>query len=240
MASRGSELDPRGLELFERKLFSGVEDDGLMDRVGIPKERFIERSGALLDKLMRHTPPRDGFLARDLLRWHGHVFAPTGLPEAGSFRSAGDPLNPNVGVGVDIVDESNGCLAKVRIPIPGPETVRERLDTVLDEFNERIPDLKSQPESLHAMAKAAVRVHIDTYLIHPFADGNSRTTGILLQMALYRLCKTRLRYIPGEPAWHLARSYALRPDERRTIDPLVDLVTQRLEDARQLEEERRR
>lgn len=231
------ELDPREIGLFERKIIAGIESAGLFDRVGIPPERFTERSRFLLEKLRKHVPPRDGFLAPDLLRWHGYIFAPTSLPEAGRFRHAGDPSNPQVGVGIDIANETIDQLEKVRVPIAEPANIPTAVEATLNQFNESIPQLKGS-EDLLSVSEATIRLQVDTYLVHPFADGNTRTTNLLFQMALHRLCKLEFLFTPHDPELRLARSYAMRPDKRRSIGPLVRLVFDRLKDLQAIEARR--
>ena len=84
------------------------------------------------------------------------------------------------------IDEENaGVYRKVNVIISGAAHTPPDFLHVADEMNQFIEWYKTEAGALHPVERAA-RVHADLIKIHPFADGNGRTSRLLMNLELLK------------------------------------------------------
>jgi len=214
------EFSRQETELFQQRLYGSYESEGILDRIG-SKTESIANSRRIIENLQK-LPPEQLTLDPDrLLRWHGGVFRGIQSPIIGRFRTVDD--HP-VGFGVPVFDEQRGALKTLWVSGDSPEQISDDLVAAFERFDTRAATANT-PE-VAALLVAELQTAVIT--IHPFLDGNSRTTNILTQAALHKLGQPELVTIPRDWKLAAARSYAVRPDEHQSIEPLAQLITARI------------
>lgn len=110
--------------------------------------------------------------------------------------------------------------------MPGDE-LAGRLEQAFAGFDAAAPEY-GRPVSAREAGITVTRLYTDIYRAHPFVDGNTRTSFILLQAALHRLGQPEFTLLSADWEVAAARSWANRPDDRATIGPLADLIVHRI------------
>lgn len=213
------ERSSREAELFQERLSRSIESEGILDRALVPLTEIagnLERAVAEIRKGPIGDPAPD-----DLLRWHTHLFRRTKLPIVGRFRTEADPP---VGFAVPVLDDRGEQLDRLSVPVSQPAEISARLEQAFGTFSDRVQTAAAGAESAEAVAELWTTV----LRTHPFADGNTRTSFVMLQAALHRLGEAA--FVTGPYDWELAvaRSYALRPDDAQSIEPLAKLIAARI------------
>lgn len=85
----------------------------------------------------------------------------------------------------NIDDKNAGVYRKINVTISGAEHVPPDAMHVESEMNSFIDWYQNQASALHPVERAA-RVHADFVKIHPFVDGNGRTSRLLLNLELMK------------------------------------------------------
>ncbi len=84
------------------------------------------------------------------------------------------------------IDDSNaGVYRKINVVISGADHIPPDSDHVESEMRAFINWYKNEAVDLHPVERAA-RVHADFVKIHPFADGNGRTSRLLMNLELMK------------------------------------------------------
>lgn len=214
-----SELDRREIAVFQREASSSSESEGILDRAGVPPAETIANARRILDSLEKLSPnlvelAPPSLAPRDLQRVHD--------PIVGRFRVGGD--GP-VGFGVPVLDEHGERLVTHWVDGAAADEIRPRLEAAFAEFH---TDTAARGRlSTASAARAVARLQTDVITIHPFVDGNGRATNVLMEAALQQLGRPELTTIPRDWELVVARSYAVRPDDKRSIEPLADLIARR-------------
>lgn len=214
------EFSRQETELFQERLYGSYESEGILDRIG-SKTESITNSRRIIENLQKLPPDQLTLDPERLLRWHGGVFRRIQSPIIGRFRTVDD--HP-VGFGVPVLDEQRGDLKTLWVSGDAPEQISDDLAETYARFDAGAATA-STPE-VAALLVAELQTAVIT--IHPFLDGNSRTTNILTQAALHKLGQPELVTIPRDWKLAVARSYAVRPDEHRSIEPLAGLIAGRI------------
>lgn len=110
------------------------------------------------------------------------------------------------------------------------EEVRPALNVAFAAYDAELR--RCEPARRHAdeAIRTAVTLYAEVLRIHPFPDGNTRTTFPLLQVALRSLGGVPCHFAGGELARREALGWAVQPDPtRRTVEPLVAFVRERME-----------
>ncbi|OCR18420.1 cell filamentation protein Fic [Helicobacter pullorum] len=85
----------------------------------------------------------------------------------------------------NIDDKNAGAYRKVNVKIAGARHIPPSYIEVQDEMERFIQWYKNESEALHPVIRAS-RVHIDFVGIHPFVDGNGRTSRLLMNLELLK------------------------------------------------------
>lgn len=214
------EIDPREAELFRQYLDQPSEGEGLLDRV-VSRAESIGNSRRLIEEV-RSRPKQEIALSPDGLRgWHRGVFRRP-YPEIGRFRTGRDPV---VGFATPVFDEAADRLVLRPVAVSPPSEIPGRLTQAFGRFHEAAA---SAPPSAEGAARLVAELQTSVITIHPFVDGNSRTTNVLTQAALHFLGQPEFDWGPKDWRLAVARSYAVRPDEHQTLEPLAQLITARI------------
>lgn len=219
MGQPNPEFDSREAELFQRHLDQPSGGEGLLDRV-ISRAESTANSRRLIEGILNH-PSHELFLAPDvLLSWHRGVFRRP-YPEIGRFRTEHDPP---VGFAAPVFDAAADKLILRPVRVSPPAEIPERLAASFERFHTAAAARPSAEVASELVAELQTAV----ITIHPFLDGNSRTTNILTQAALHYLGQPEFDWGPKDWKLAAARSYAVRPDEHQSIEPLAQLITARV------------
>lgn len=214
------EFSEREIELFQQRPTRSFESEGILDRIG-SKAESISNSRRIIENLQKLPPEQLALGPDSLLRWHSGVFRRVESPLVGRFRTLGD--DP-VGFGVPVLDEQGERLKVLWVSGHPAEQISDHLAEAFERYDVRAPGARA-PEAA-ALLVAELQTAVIT--IHPFVDGNSRTTNILTQAVVHQLGQPELVTIPRDWRLAVARSYAVRPDEHQSIEPLARLITARL------------
>jgi fido (protein-threonine AMPylation protein) len=109
------------------------------------------------------------------------------------------------------------------------EEVRPALNVAFAAYDAELK--RCEPERRHAdeAIRAAVTLYAEVLRIHPFPDGNTRTTFPLLQVALVSLGSQAIHFAGAELERREALGWAAQPDPaQRTVEPLVTFVRERM------------
>lgn len=214
------EFSERETELFQQRPSRSFESEGILDRVG-SKTESIANSRRIIENLQKLPPEQLTVGPDSLRRWHRGVFRRVQSPIVGRFRR---PDDGPVGFGVPVVDVKSGVLKALWVSGHPPEHISEDLAEAFERYETRA----SNAVTPGAAGLLVAELQTAVITIHPFVDGNSRTTNILTQAALHRLGQPELVTIPRDWRLAAARSYAVRPDEHQTLEPLTQLITARI------------
>ena len=95
-------------------------------------------------------------------------------------------LNQFISLSLKNIDDSNaGVYRKINVVISGADHVPPDAVHVESEMQAFISWYKNEATSLHPVERAA-RVHGDFVKIHPFVDGNGRTSRLLMNLELMK------------------------------------------------------
>jgi fido (protein-threonine AMPylation protein) len=182
-----------------------------------------EAAAVLLDITAQRFEWETRLSPERLTRWHRTLFDPLFPSDdaVGHVRREWQEATYSVSVYDD------RARAVRRVPARGAAgaEVHSQLEAAFAAFYEQEPAAR---RSLSASSLAAVGLSTAVYRTHPFLDGNTRTTLLLLQAGLHRLGHEPVTVLAQDWEWAAARSWALRPDNRRTTGPLVALVARRI------------
>ncbi len=190
-----------------------------------PEATWAEAASRLLRVIndVRAQPPYAAPITLErICRWHRAIFLTTFESDAGRIRTDGEPVWFSVSVetvsgrGQRPVEGTRGRLAVVR-----------ELTAECERFNASRESLvvDRAPRDLGAALRAAAAIYVAVLGMHPFVDGNLRAGFVTLQAALHALD------IPGVVFDRTVRrhddavGWALRGDDRTSLGPLVDLLT---------------
>jgi Fic family protein len=107
------------------------------------------------------------------------------------------------------IDDANaGCYRTVNVEISGASHSPPDYGLLIDKMAELVDWYHSKANTLHPIERAA-KVHADFVAIHPFIDGNGRTSRLLMNLELmkagYLPCiltvESRLQYYEALDAW---------------------------------------
>jgi len=167
----------------------------------------------------------------DLAGWHRSVFETTFPDRCGQLRDHEESYGYVVGSRQSpIVKEGRGT---------GWRRVPRRLAAICAEFNREAarldPLTAEQGLTLADATRAAARLYAKFLSIHPFEDGNGRTSFVLLSYALVRVDAVMVELADhAELQWALGR--ALQPGGRSSgIEPLAELLAEKIRTARGLD-----
>ncbi len=128
----------------------------------------------------------------------------------------------------NIDDDNAGVYRKSNVIIAGAEHVPVDAAHVEFEMNQFIDWYNSEASKLHPIERAA-RVHVDFVKIHPFIDGNGRTSRLLTNLELMKddfppivlPVEHRLEYYEALDTAHVKNNY----------QPFINLIAKVCEDA---------
>lgn len=190
------------------------------------KTESIANSRRIIERLQELPPGQRTLGADNLLRWHRGIFRRVQSPIIGRFRT---PDDEPVGFGVPVLDEHGGQLKTLWVAASPPDDIPDRLAAAFARYEAAVAAGQRTPE---AASHAVAALQTEVITTHPFVDGNSRTTNVLVQAAIHDLSQPELVTIPRDWKLAAARSYAVRPDGQQSIEPLADLMAARLTAAR--------
>lgn len=224
-----AEPSEREVAEWQRWAANPPEATGQLDRApGLTKEETLqavaERLGSVIVGVREARGERETALSPERFgRWHHTLFRGLFHDTPGQFRREWE----QVSYSVVVFDEQRGELRSLPAHgVPG-DALPKRLQRAFAEFDAAAPTY-GQPVSALDAAAATAQLYTDVYRMHPFIDGNTRTSFILLQAALYRLGQPEFTLLPADWEVAAARSWANRPDERASTEPLAALIAHRL------------
>ncbi|MDW5596794.1 Fic family protein [Conexibacter stalactiti] len=156
-----------------------------------------------------------------LERMHLGIFRTTFPERAGRFR------DDDVTYGA-LWREDGVRQRQLMVGLP-VEEVRPALNAAFAAYDAELR--RCEPARRHAAdaITTAVTLYAEVLRIHPFPDGNTRTTFPLLQVALVSLGSQATHFAGAELQRREALGWAVQPDPaRRTVEPLIAFVSERM------------
>lgn len=184
-------------------------------------ERFSAVVFGVMDSASRR-PLRMGH--DDLVRWHKAIFATTFPHQAGQVR----PGPTWFGVRW----REHGRLHGRMIAGADPTHIRPEMRAAFAVYNAELEGRAPQHRSTRDALTAAATLYTDLLHIHPFEDGNLRASFPALQGALMSLGTAAVNFEDAVAAHDEAIGWALHPEsEKRTVEPFVELMAERIREA---------
>jgi fido (protein-threonine AMPylation protein) len=172
---------------------------------------------------------RESISPEDLTAWHRKIFGASFPEQCGRLRDHEESYGYVVGPRENpVVKEGRGT---------GWRRVPRRLREICAEFNREAvrldPLTARQGLTLMDATRAAARLYAKLLSVHPFEDGNGRTSFVVLSYALVRVDAVMVELADhAELQWALGR--ALQPGGRRAgIEPLAELLAEKIRNARE-------
>jgi fido (protein-threonine AMPylation protein) len=218
-----------GLSAKPRTGFAGYADDPeapfFQSRPRSPEETWAEaeqRLARLLSSVRdaAEVAPVEMSLDR-LARWHQAIFKSTFSAEAGRLRGEHEQASFTV----ILIEDGDARRTPMNGAEGGPE-LRRRLSQACERFNARLKALEAaggQPRVRDAISIAA-ELYIEILDAHPFIDGNLRAAAVALEAALRSANLPVIRFDRVLERHDAAIGWAIRRDEKRTLEPLVSLM----------------
>jgi fido (protein-threonine AMPylation protein) len=155
--------------------------------------------------------------------WHGAIFARCFPHDGGRFRKERAFFG--------VVMPAGGMR---QLEGSSPETLRQDLEEVCVSFNQCVDALSGSAASeLMACTRAAGALYAGILRVHPFADGNHRTSFVVLSSALWSFGLPNVRFLddPEMIAHDDAVTGALLSDAG-DVEPFARLLAERIEGGR--------
>jgi fido (protein-threonine AMPylation protein) len=196
-----------------------------------PEQTFAQVEASLARTIagMRQGGPRRRLTMSDetLTRMHRSIFG--GLfrevDGAGRYRQAHEPA----WFGVPLRRE--GRWSSTRVKGADPSTIRAELMEVFAEWNEWPGDEGGRVQ-LPKLALALAKLYTGVLRVHPFVDGNHRTSYAMLARALWWLDLPLIRFRSADSKREHDRAAAPALLTGRDAQPFADLLRIRLEQAK--------
>jgi fido (protein-threonine AMPylation protein) len=167
---------------------------------------------------------RPGMLdAERVCAWHRAIFLTTFKRDAGRVRADDEPVEFGVPVWLD------GELRE--LPVRGTlgrNTIMRELRLACETFNASVTGLRHQErtvEPAEGVEPAAV-LYSAVLRMHPFVDGNLRAAYVGLTAGLVSVGLPAIDFRGVLDRHDECLGWALRSDDHRTIDPLVQLIVE--------------
>ena len=163
----------------------------------------------------------------DLTDWHRSIFQTSFPGESGELRRHEETYGYVIGPRERPIPRQGRGTAWKRVP--------RRLCDICAEFNQEAermdPMTAEQGLRLVDATRVAAQLYSKFLSIHPFEDGNGRTSFVLLSYALVRVDAVIVELAEyAELQWALGR--ALQPGgRRRGIEPLAELLAEKIRSA---------
>lgn len=110
------------------------------------------------------------------------------------------------------------------------EEVRPALNVAFAAYDAELRRCEPERRYVGEAIRAAVTLYAEVLRIHPFPDGNTRTTFPLLQVALVSLGGVACHFAGVESRRREALGWAVQPEPaRRMLEPLVAFMRERIE-----------
>jgi Fic/DOC family len=153
--------------------------------------------------------------------WHRAIFLTTFPDDAGRVRRDDEQVSFAIPLALDGVMTSTpikGAAGRARI--------LELLGEACDAFNRGRLALQARASEIEPIEGAALAGELFARIVetHPFVDGNHRTAYVALQAGLVSLGLPAVRFGRRAPAHDECLGWAIRHDERRTIESLAELL----------------
>ncbi|HST38706.1 MAG TPA: Fic family protein [Conexibacter sp.] len=156
-----------------------------------------------------------------LERMHRGIFRTTFPERAGRFR------DDDVTYGA-LWREDGVQQRRLMDGLPAEE-VPPALNAAFAPYTEELRRCAPAQRTTAQATAVAVSLYAEILRIHPFPDGNTRTSFPLLQGALRSLGGLPCHFAGAEPQRREALGWAVQPDPaRRTVEPLVAFVRERM------------
>jgi fido (protein-threonine AMPylation protein) len=155
--------------------------------------------------------------------WHGAIFARHFPHDGGRFRQE------RAFFGVMMPSGGMRQLAGV-----APEAIRHELSAVCASFNQCVEAFSDSAASeLMDCTRAAGALYVDILRVHPFADGNHRTSFVALSSALWSFGLPNVRFV--DDAEMIAHDDAVTGallSDAGDVEPFARLLAERIEGGR--------